>query len=215
MLGEPSPAVKAETVDESETPAEPVDGEGNASPESVSVTVTTFENSHAAERMVASLGHDLRHRARKGEVNAFVVSRNRDGSFKLVQSRVLTAGGLGAAAIGVTAATLAGLMGTVSALRGAKAVTHSARERQSHVREEDLRLTEILDQAGKRAAVLVTLCKDEQTAQAVASRAAERGTQSWHASQEEFLAALDRLGASYDWVRPVVAPSGSRPPRGD
>ena len=181
----------------------------------MSVIIATFENSHAAERMVSSLGHDLRHQARKGDVNGFVVRRNRDGSFKLVQSRVLTAGGIGVAVIGFTTATMAGFLGAGSAFRGAKTVTHSARERQSHVRQADQRLTEMFDQVGERSAVLLMICNDEQTGQAVASRAAERGTQSWHGSRKEFLAALNRLGDSYDWVRPLVAQSVTRPPRGD
>ena len=183
--------------------------------ESASVIMAAFENSHAAERMVASLGHDLRHQARKGDVNAFVVSRHRDGSFKLVQSRVLTAGGLGAAAIGFMTATMAGLLGVGAAFRGAKTVTHSAHERQSHVRQADQRLTEILDQVGQHSAVLLILCQDEQTGQTVAARASERGTQSWHMSRAEFLGALDRLGDNYDWVRPVVAEPATRPPRGE
>jgi hypothetical protein len=107
-------------MDESETPAEPADAGASAPPESASVVMAAFENSHAAERTVASLGHDLRHQARKGDVNAFLVSRHRDGSFKLVQSRVLTAGGLGAAAIGFMTATMAGLLGVGAAFRGAK-----------------------------------------------------------------------------------------------
>jgi hypothetical protein len=77
------------------------------------------------KRMVASLGHDLRHQARKGDAKAFVVSRHRDGSFKLVQSRVLTAGGLGAAAIGFMTATMAGL-------RGAGAVFRRSQDGDAH-----------------------------------------------------------------------------------
>ena len=73
-------------MDESETPTELADAGASAPPESASVVMAAFENSHAAERMVASLGHDLRQQARKGDVNAFVVSRHRDGSFKLVQA---------------------------------------------------------------------------------------------------------------------------------
>jgi uncharacterized membrane protein len=202
-------------MDESETPAEPADAGASAPPESASVIMAAFENSHAAERMVASLGHDLRHQARKGDVNAFVVTRHRDGSFKLVQSRVLTAGGLGAAAIGFMTATMAGLLGVGSAFRGAKTVTHSAHERQSHVRQADQRLTEILDQVGQHSAVLLILCQDEQTGQTVAARASERGMHSWHMSRAEFLGALDRLGDNYDWVRPVIAESATRPPRGE
>ena len=211
-----SRSVKADVMDEHETtPAEPADAGASAAPASASVIMAAFGNSHAAERMVASLGHDLRHQARKGDVNAFVVSRHRDGSFKLVQSRVLTAGGLGAAVIGFAAATMAGLLGAGSAFRGAKTVTHSARERQSHVRRADQRLTEILDQVGQRAAVLLVVCKGEETAQTVAARAAQRGTQSWHVPRAEFLAALDRLGDNYDWVRPAVVESATRPRPGE
>ena len=46
-------------MDEPETPAERGDNEGHAAPESTataSVVLATFENSRAAERMVASLG---------------------------------------------------------------------------------------------------------------------------------------------------------------
>jgi uncharacterized membrane protein len=206
--------MKADAMDEHEPPAESGNAEATAAPESASVIVADFENRHAAERMVASLGRDLRHKARKGEVNAFVVSRHRDGSFKLVQSRVLTAGGLGAAAIGFTTATVAGLLGAGSAFRGARTVTQSARERQSHVRQTDEWLSELLDQVGQRSAVLLVVCEDQQTGQVVAARAAERGRQSWHSSRAEFLAALDRVGDDYEWVRPVVAESATRPPRG-
>ena len=108
------------------TPNERANAGEGAAPESASVIMADFENTHAAERTVASLGHGFRHKARKRDVNAFVVSRNRDGSFKLVQSRVLTAGGLGAAAIGFTTAVIAGLLGLGAAFRGAKTVTHSA-----------------------------------------------------------------------------------------
>jgi len=99
---------------------------------------------------------------------------------------------------------MAGFMGARSAFRGAKTVVHSAHERQT-VREADQRLTEILDQVGRRSAVLLVRCNDEPTGQAVATRAAERATQSWHLSRAEFLAALDRLGDNYDWIRPAVA----------
>jgi hypothetical protein len=155
-------------------------------------------------------------------VSAFVVTRHRDGSFKLVQSRVVTGGGLAAAGIGFTASILAGLMGSMSALRGAKTLTHGAHERQSHVQQPGQRLTEILDQVGQRSAVLLILCQAEQTGQTVAVRAADRGSQSWHVSRAEFLAALDRLGDNYDWIRPALAepaprrkekrPSPKRPP---
>ncbi len=199
-------------MDEPETPAESSDEGASAAPESASVVMAAFENSHAAERMVSSLGHDLRHKARKGDVTAFVISRHHDGSFKLVQSRVVTASGIAAAAVGFTTATMAGLLGAGSVLRGAKTVTGSARERQSHVRQDSQRLTEILDEVGGRSAVLIVVCMDDETAQMVAARAAERGSHSWHVPLAEFVAALDRLGENYDWVRPAVAEPTPRTP---
>ena len=201
-------------MDEPETSPGSDDEGASTPPASASVVMAVFENSHAAERMVASLGSDLRHKARKGDVTAFVVSRHRDGSFKLVQSRVVTAGGLGAAAAGFAAATVAGLMGAGSVLRGAKTVAGSARQRQSHVRQDSERLTEILDGVGQRSAVLIGLCMDDATGQMVAARAAERGSHSWHVARAEFVAALDRLGENYDWLRPAVTESTTRPPRG-
>jgi hypothetical protein len=206
-----SRSVKADVMDDHETtPAEPANAGASAAPESASVIMAAFGNSHAAERMVASLGHDLRHKARKGDVTAFVVSRHRDGSFKLVQSRVVTASGLAAAAVGFTTATMAGLLGAGSVLRGAKTVTGSARERQSHVRQDSQRLTEILDEVGRHSAVLIVLCMDDETGQMVAARAAERGSHSWHVPRAEFVAALDRLGDNYEWVRPAVVESATR-----
>ncbi len=141
-----------------------------------------------------------------------MISRHHDGSFKLVQSRVVTASGIAAAAVGFTTATMAGLLGAGSVLRGAKTVTGSARERQSHVRQDSQRLTEILDEVGGRSAVLIVVCMDDETAQMVAARAAERGSHSWHVPRAEFVAALDRLGENYDWVRPAVAEPTPRTP---
>jgi hypothetical protein len=195
-------------MDEPEKPAETGEtgGAHGATPSgSSSVVLATFESSHAAERMLASLGRDFRHKAHKGNAAAFVITRRKDGSFKLVQSRVLTASGLASAGIRFMGAILAGLMGSMSAIRGAKAVTQGAHQRQSHVREADQRLAEILDQVGTHSAAALIRCMDEQTGQTVAAQAADRGSHSWHLSQAEFLAALDRQGDNYDWIRPAVA----------
>jgi len=194
-------------MDEPETPAETAHTGDQPAPESgaASVVLATFENSYAAEHMVASLSHDFRHKARSGHAAAFVVTRNRDGSFKLVQSRVLTASGVVATAIRVTAAMLAGFIGSLSALRGAKGYTHAVRERQSHVGPEDEGLAELLDQLGPRAACVVLVCTDERTGQEVAARASERASDSAHYSRTEFLALLDQQGNNYDWIRSAVA----------
>ena len=47
--------------------------------------------------------------------------------------------------------------------------------------------------------------RTKQTAQAVATRADERGDRSSHYARTDFLALLDRLGSEYDWIRPAVA----------
>src|SRR5271165_6338573 len=71
-----------------------------------SVVLASFENRHAAEHMLLSLGRGFRKKARKGGAAAFVVDGNKDGSLKLTQSRVLTASGFVAAILGVTVATI-------------------------------------------------------------------------------------------------------------
>jgi hypothetical protein len=58
-----------------------------------SVILASFENRHAAERMMASLGRGFRKKHRKGHATALVISGNKDGSLEVTQSRVLTAGG--------------------------------------------------------------------------------------------------------------------------
>ncbi len=75
--------------------------EANEAPGSgaASVVVASFASRRDAERTVASLGHSFRHKARSGGASAFVVTRNTDGSFKLVQSSVLTATGVVAMAV--------------------------------------------------------------------------------------------------------------------
>jgi hypothetical protein len=59
-----------------------------------SIVLASFENRHAAEHMLMSLGRGFRKNAREGGATAFVVSENKDGSLKLTESRVLEAGDL-------------------------------------------------------------------------------------------------------------------------
>jgi hypothetical protein len=212
-------------MDEPEKPAETGDTGGThraTGSGSAAVVLATFESSRAAERMLASLGRDFRHKAQKGNAAAFVITHRKDGSFKLVQSRVVTASGVAAAAIRFTTAILAGLMGSMSAIRGAKTLTHGAHQRQSHVQQADQRLAEILDEVGTHSAAALIHSMDEQTGQNVAAQAADRGRDSWEFSRAEFLATLDRQGDNYDWLRPAVAepapkekktrPSPQKPP---
>jgi len=173
--------------------------------ETATVILASFKSSHAAEHMVASLSHDFRHKARSGKASAFVVTRNRDGSYKLVQSRVLTASGIVATAMRLAAAFLAGFVGLVSALRGAMGFTHAARGRHSHVRQEDQRLAELLDPLGPHAALVVIVCTDDVTSEAVVARGTKRGIDCGCYPRNDFLAFLDRQGDNYDWVRPAIA----------
>jgi len=170
-----------------------------------SVVVASFASRRDAERTVASLGHRFRHKARSGGASAFVVTRNSDDSFKLVQSRVLTATGVVAMATFFTAEIMVGLIGIGAARKGAKASRQRAHERQSGVGRDAHRLAEVFDQLGPHAACVLFHCTDEQTAQAVATRAEERGDRSSHYARTEFLALLERLGSEYDWIRPADA----------
>ncbi len=178
-------------------------GGGSGASGQESVVLAAFENRHAAERMLASLGHEFRKKARQGDAAALVVSGNKDGSLKVTQSRVVTASGLGAAVIGVTVATLAGLLGTLSAFKGAKTTVHGAHKRESRVGSDEHAAHAILAKAGPSAAIALVRCKDPDTRQAVAARAADRASDSWDGSLTEFLADLDP-GSKHDWVRSAL-----------
>ena len=167
---------------------------------SETVVVAMFANRHAAERMLGSLGRDFRKKAQKGDVAAFLISGNADGSFSVSQSRLLTASGVVAAGAGVAVASLAGLMGIMSALRGGKTVVQAARKRGTHVDAEAQRLRELLAEAGPRASVLVVRCADPGEAAAVVALAAERAGDSWHGSRAEFVAGLGQGAGNFDWL---------------
>ena len=167
---------------------------------SETVVVAMFANRHAAERLLGSLGRDFRKKAQKGDVAAFLISGNADGSFSIAQSRLLTASGVVAAGAGVAVASLAGLMGIMSALKGGKTVVQAARKHGTHADAEARRLRELLDQAGPRASVLVVRCAEPDEAAAVVALAAERAGDSWHGSRAEFVAGLDRAAGSFAWL---------------
>ena len=168
--------------------------------ESETVVLATFANRHAAERMLSSLGRDFRRKARKDEAAAFLITGNADGSFSLGQSRVLTASGVAAAGAGVAVATLAGLMGMMSALRGGRTVVQAARQRGTHADPDAQRLRDILAQAGPHASVAVVRCADPADAAAVVAQAATRALDSWHGSRDEFITAVNQAVGELDWV---------------
>jgi hypothetical protein len=172
-----------------------------------SVVVAVFENRNAAERMLRSLGREFRQKAHSGDAAALVISGNADGSLKLTQSRVVTASGVGAAVAGVSVAMMAGLLGTLSALKGAKTMTSAAHTRASHVGGSE-RAQAILAQVGQRAAIALLRCKDPAIREAAIGQAADRASSSWDGSLTEFLAALDP-GDKHDWVRAALAKPSS------
>ena len=176
-------------------------------PGSASIVLVRFKSRRAAERMVASLCRDFRKNAHKGKAAAFIVTHNQDGSFKLVQSRVLTSRGLAVSATKLTAGILTGLglLQAISVFGGTKTATHAGRLHQSHVGQEDKRLAELLDQLGPKAACVLFHCMDDAAGQVVAAEARKHVGDNSQFSHVEFLAVLDRLGSEYNWVRPVIA----------
>ena len=174
-----------------------------ADPTQESIVLASFETRHAAEHMLASLGRGLRKKARKGQVSAFVVSANKDGSLNLTQARVLTGGDAGAALIRVSLAWTVGFLGLFSTARGGKRFAHAVHVREAHVGSDEQAAHAILARAGAHGALALISCKDADTRREVSERAAERGSESWEGSRTEFLADLDP-GSKHDWVRSAL-----------
>jgi hypothetical protein len=172
--------------------------------------LASFDSRRAAEHMLASLGRKFREKARKEGVDAFIVRGNSDGSLKLTQSRVLTAGGITSALVHVSFSLTVGFWGTVSMFKGLWRSGHAAHVRESHVGSDDRTAHAILAKAGPNAAIALICCKDRETRKTVAARAAERSSYCWDGSRTEFLADLDP-GPKHDWVRTALGePSGEK-----
>ena len=168
-----------------------------------SVVFASFENRVAAERMLASLGPEFLKKARKGQAEAFVVTANQDGSLRLAEPRVLTATGIVRSIVGVLLATMAGFIGVLSMLRGAKAQGHAILMYKGHVGSDEQAAHALLAQAGPNAAIVLVSCTDEETRRTVTARAADRAIASWEGSRWQFLADLDP-GSEHDWVRAAL-----------
>jgi hypothetical protein len=176
-----------------------------------SVVLASFENRHAAEHMLLSLGRGFRKKAHRGGATAFVVSGNNDGSLKLTESRVLEANELTAMLLHLSVSWMVGFLGILSTLKGAKATAHAAHKKESHVGSDEQRAHEIIAEAGPTGAIALVRCKDAEMGQAIAAQAADRGRHSWHGALAQFLAGLDP-GSKDDWVRSALdEPSGETP----
>jgi hypothetical protein len=179
-----------------------------------SVVIASFDSYRLAEHMVASLGREFRRKARKGGATAVVVRGNPDGSLKVTESRVLSAGDLVATLMRLSLSWMIGFMGLFSALRGAKEEARAVHVRERHAGSDAHRAHEILADAGQHAAVALVRCKDQPTRQMVAAAAADQARHSWDGPLTDFLAALDP-GSAYDWARAAVGKPSARTGTGD
>ena len=178
-------------------------------PEQESIVLATFNKRGAAERMLASLGRNFRHEARKGKSDVFVISANADGSLKVAESRVVEASGFISFLIHIATSILVGFLGLFSTLKEAFRVRRSTQVHAAHVGMDDMKSHEILAQAGEDAALVMVRCKDEETRHAVVEKAAESAADTWDGSLAEFLSDLDP-GSKHDWVRAALGePSGT------
>ena len=178
-------------------------------PEQESIVLATFKKRGAAERMLASLGRNFRHEARKGKSDVFVISANADGSLKVTESRVVEASGFFSFLIHIATSILVGFLGLFSTLKEAFRVRRSTQVHAAHVGMDDMKSHEILTQAGEDAALVMVRCKDEETRHAVVEKAAESAADTWDGSLAEFLSDLDP-GSKHDWVRAALGePSGT------
>jgi hypothetical protein len=173
-----------------------------------SVVLASFPDRRAAEHMVASLGRGFRKKHRKGHATALVISSNEDGSLKLTQSRVLSAGGVVYTAMRISLSVAMGFMGILSSLRGAEGGVKDVRERGSHVGADEQRGHAILARVGPHAALVLVACDDQETRQAAVAKAADQASESWDGSRTEFLADLDQ-GPKHDWVRTALGEPSS------
>lgn len=168
-----------------------------------SVVLASFESRRLAEHMLASLGRDFRKTARAGDADALVVSANPDGSLKVTQSRLITAGDLTETVIRVSLSWTVGFLGLFGMFKGGKREAGSLHKRAGHVGSGEHRAHEIIEQAGPHAAIVLVRCRDREKAREVQTRAAERAVDSWIGSQQEFLDAL-APGSEHDWVRSAL-----------
>ena len=167
------------------------------------VVLASFKNRRTAEHMLASLGHDFRKTARAGNADALVVSANTDGSLKVTESRVLSAGDLSATLIRVSLSWTVGLLGIFGMFKGAKRQAGAAYKRAGHVGSGERSAHAILEQAGPHAAIVLVRCLDEEKAREVRTQAADRAIYLWTGSLKELLANLDP-GSEHDWVRSAL-----------
>jgi hypothetical protein len=168
-----------------------------------SVVLSSFQNRHAAEHMLVSLGRGFRKDARKGHATVLVISGNKDASLMLTPSRVLTIGGFGYTLARISLSVAVGFTGIVSTLKGAKGATHEVRTRKSGVGSDEQPVHALLARVGPNAALVLVSCDDQHIRQAVVAQSATRARETWDGSRAQLLAGLD-TGGQDDWLRAAL-----------
>jgi hypothetical protein len=164
-----------------------------------SIVLASFPTRRAAEHMLASLGREFRHDVRKRRAAALVCTANNDGSLKVTESRVVTAGNLANALARFTVFRAVGFFGIISTLKGGEDEVHALRAREGHVAADEHPAHAILAEAGPKGAVVLVRCNDQAGAERVATRAADSALRHWDASLQDFLDALEP--GDQDWMR--------------
>jgi hypothetical protein len=114
-----------------------------------SVVIASFDSYRHAEHMLASLGREFRKKARNDATTAVVLRGNPDGSLKVTQSRVLSAGDLMSTLIRLSLSWTIGFMGLISTLKGAKEGARAVHVREGHTGSDEHRAHGILADAGQ------------------------------------------------------------------
>jgi hypothetical protein len=184
-----------------------VDPDGETAPaHEESVVLASFESRRVSEHTVMSFGHKFHNAMRRGRATVLVLSANPDGSLKLTQSRVQTAGNISAAVMRAAAAIMVGFLGVVSTIKGGRATARAARVHEESVGADEHVAHAILADAGAHSAIVLVRCQDHALAQDIRERAAHRAITTWSGSMTEFRSALDP-GRQHDWVRAALAKS--------
>ena len=101
------------------------------------VIFASFENRHAAEHMLVSLGRRFRKKHRKRHATALVIHGNKDGSLTTDPISGPDGGGFVSTLTRISLSWTVGFIGIASTLHGTKAPSTTAATRKSHVGSDE------------------------------------------------------------------------------
>jgi hypothetical protein len=153
------------------------------------VILGSFPARHAAERMLASLGHEFRGAVRKRCASALVINANSDGSLKVRASRVVSMGNIANAVLHVVVFRAIGFFGILGTAKGSAQEDRALRAREGHVGAGEPAHT-ILAEAGPKWAVALVCC-EQAIFERVATRAHDGALRHWDGSLQVFLDGLE------------------------